>query len=81
MSKRTLTEEQLAKAKCKASPTGAHWWLLSLPGEHTVKGTCKYCGEHREFPSNLTWVYKDNYKPVQTDKSWIVAPGLADHRW
>lgn len=46
---RGLTEEQLARAKCEDSPTGAHHWLIREGG----LGYCKYCGEDRKF--ELGW--------------------------
>lgn len=40
-----LTPEQLERAKCEDSPTGAHHWMLDSHGH----GTCKHCHETREF--------------------------------
>lgn len=45
-----LTPEQLERAKCEDSPTGAHHWVIGQDGS----GYCKYCGESREFV--LGWV-------------------------
>jgi hypothetical protein len=43
-----MTKEQLDAAECPESPTGAHHWLLESKLRYP-KGTCKYCGETREF--------------------------------
>jgi hypothetical protein len=43
--------ERLDEAKCPESPTGAHHWLLPhIRGRQVMAiGTCKYCGQEREF--------------------------------
>lgn len=55
MRKQGLTEEQLARAKCEDSPTGAHHWLIGKDG----LGYCKYCGEDREFKT--AWPPNDEH--------------------
>jgi hypothetical protein len=43
-----VTAEQLARAKCINSPTGAHHFDMSWP-EGRYIGTCRYCNEVREY--------------------------------
>ena len=52
---RGLTEEQLERAKCKESPTGAHHWLIETSEGESPQGTCKYCDEDRRFPAGLVY--------------------------
>lgn len=59
MKHKGLTEEQLARAKCGDSPTGAHHWLIDKHG----LGTCKYCGEERQF--RMMWPLDDGKHPYR----------------
>ncbi|MBM3940552.1 MAG: hypothetical protein FJ318_06630 [SAR202 cluster bacterium] len=34
--------------RCKASPSGAHYWVLGAPSQE-ISGVCKYCNARREF--------------------------------
>lgn len=51
-----LTEEQLARARCEVSPTGAHHWIIPPKSD---LGRCKYCDETRRFAAD--WAH--NYAP------------------
>lgn len=79
-----LTKEQLERAKCVDSPTGAHHWRIDEDG----LGCCKYCGEERRF--HISWPMpgsrynsmNTNQVPVTTPKSPLTLFGkMRDHRW
>lgn len=76
-----LTEEQLERAKCVDSPTGAHHWMIAMAEGPISLGTCKYCGETREFYN------VHEYNPQSTDGETTPRSPLApfgqmrDHRW
>lgn len=36
-----------------ATGTCVHHWVLGLPQDDVVKGRCKRCGAHREYPASV----------------------------
>lgn len=51
-------------SKSKTVLCEAHHWLLPAPGGQMTKGTCKHCGQEKEF-SNVAgsgWVLRSGMK-------------------
>ncbi len=48
MTTKTETKTAPNASFCKASPTGAHHWVLGAPSVK-MAGECKYCHAAREF--------------------------------
>jgi hypothetical protein len=68
---RGLTEDQLIRARCKDSPTGAHHWLIETPEGQAAQGSCKYCGEDREFPAGQKFVRHWEGEKKPTGKTYV----------
>lgn len=48
MTTKTQPKINIEASRCKASPTGAHHWMVGSPSA-TMAGQCKHCGKSREF--------------------------------
>jgi hypothetical protein len=44
----------LEKTEVSAAPECRHHWLIESPNGATSRGTCRLCGEHREFRNSAS---------------------------
>jgi hypothetical protein len=67
-----IKEKEKASAK-QSKPACGHYWIIEVANGPTSLGTCKYCGETREFLNAFP-----TYNPLKKNSNPLTLPKLPD---
>ena len=67
-----IKEKEKSQAKPSKSTCG-HYWIIEVANGPRSLGTCKYCGETREFLNAFP-----TYNPLRKNSSPLTLPKLPD---
>ncbi|MBN1161910.1 MAG: hypothetical protein JXA17_08185 [Dehalococcoidales bacterium] len=70
---RDKTKEKEKPAAKSAKPACEHYWVIEVANGPRSLGTCKYCGETREFFNAFP-----TYNPLRKNSNPLTLPKLPD---